>query len=579
MNRRMMVMLGCWLLVFCQVSRAQTGISVRASLSPVTISVGQEGSYTILVSGAGSVDTFPNEISVPGLEMKYRNTARRFETIQGRSVQNFNVVYSFSAQQEGNFTIPSQTIGVGKASFQTNAVVVTVQRGAPSAVEEQPTLRIEIAKTEMFVGEVVPVALVVEVPAGSQFRPVEHPKFNPEGFAAKRFELPVPGGQREGWSEYRYEGALSAISAGNRTLAAAELAFSVSSPPQRMPRTPFLSGWKSANYRLQTDPIPLVIKQLPTEGMPADFQGAVGSFTMEVAASPLELRVNDPLVIDSKITGTGNFDRLTAPVMTDRDGWKVQRPREYMENRSTGLERGTAAFSQVAQPLRELGEVPSLEFSFFDPIAARYHTLRSNPIAIVVNPEEAPSNRVNGKDFTTPEASVPEEELADILAIRHQPGKLLHVDGSDAPVPIAYRAVVVVSVLAVLGILAFGLSRRVRKWREASGRPGDQTQGRSSSEIFHELARGGKPAKLFYKLAGELIEALRVERGVPVEEAVRDSPELSKILTQVQYYHYGTSAGRAAEGLNESERKRVVESLRNLIATFSDPSKGKGPVG
>ena len=571
-------MLGCWFLVFCQMSSAQTGISARASLSPVTISVGQEGSYTILVSGAGSVDTFPTEISVPGLEMKYRNTARRFETIQGRSLHNFNVIYSVSAQQEGKFTIPSQTIGVGKATFQTNAVVVTVQPGVPSAAEEKPTLRIEISKTAMFVGEVVPVALVVEVPAGSQFRPMEHPKFNPEGFASKRFELPVPGRQREGWSEYRYEGALSAISAGNRTLAAAELAFSVSTPPQRMPRSPFLGGWKSANYRLQTEPIPLVIKPLPTEGMPVDFQGAVGSFTMEVAASPLELRVNDPLVIDSKITGTGNFDRLTAPVMTDQDGWKLQRPREYMENRSTGLERGTTAFSQVAQPLRELSEVPPLEFSFFDPISVRYQTLRSNPIAIVVTPEDSPSNRVNGKDFTTPEAIVPEEELGYILAIHLQPGKLLQVDGGDAPVPIAYRAVVVVSVLAALGILAFGFSRTVRKWREASGQTRDQTHRRSSSEIFHELSGGGKPAKLFYKLAGELIDTITAERGAQVADAVRDSPELSEILTQVQYYHYGTSVGRAAEGLNESERKRVVESLSNLIATFSDPSKGKGPV-
>ena len=99
--------------------------------------------------------------------------------------------------------------------------------------------------------------------------------------------------------------------------------------------------------------------------------------------------------------------------------------------------------------------MPPLEFSFFDPISVRYQTLRSNPIAIVVTPEDSPSNRVNGKDFTTPEASVPEEELGDILAIHLQPGKLLQVDGGDAPVPIAYRAVVVVSVLAALGILAF----------------------------------------------------------------------------------------------------------------------------
>ena len=574
-----LAMLGCWLLVFCQLCGAQTSISAHANLSPATISVGKEGTYTILVKGASSVDTFPKDIEVAGLELRYRTTSRRFEISDSRSIPLFHLVYSVSAQSDGQFTIPAQTIGVGKKTFQTNAVTINVQRGAPNDLVEKPTLKIELTKNEMFVGEVVPVTLVVEIPAGSQFRPMEHPKFNPEGFALKRFELPVPGAQREGWSEYRYKGALSAISAGERTLAAAELAFSVSSPSRGILRTPFSGGWKSANYRLQTEPVQLVVKPLPTDGMPVNFQGAVGNFTMEVSASPLELRVNDPLVIDSKITGTGNFDRLTAPTMIDKGGWKLQRPREYMENRSNGLERGTAAFSQVAQPLQELQELPPLEFSFFDPVAGLYRTLRSDPIAIIVTPEAAPASRVDGKDFTTPEASVPEEELGDILAIFQRPGKLLRVDGNDAPAPIAYRAVVVISLLAVISIVSFGVSRIFRQSRRSRRQDDvDQRRLRSASEILDDLSSGGNPAKQFYTLAGELIEALTAEQGDKVADAVRDSPELSAILTQVQFYHYGTSAGKAAEGLNQSERNKIVELLSDLIKNASEtPNVERAP--
>lgn len=568
------------LLVFLSVfsvgsSSAQTGVSVSAGLSPAAVSVGQEGTYTITVNGAGVADSYPKKIKVDGVEVIFRRSGRSFRIINGRSVQRATLTYSVSAQKEGKFTIPAQAIGVGKGSYQTNSVVLTVRRGLPATIGEKPTLKIEVSKREIFVGEVIPVALVVEVPAGVQFRPMEHPKFNPEGFAVKRFELPVPGVQRDGWGEYRYESSLSAISPGKLTLARAELAFSVSRPPQGTSRSPFTRGWSSQNYRMKTEPVTFTVKPLPTDRMPSSFQGAVGQFTMKVTASPTELQVNDPLIIDSKITGIGNFDRLTAPKLSDSDGWKLQSPREYMENRSNGLQRGTTAFSQVVQPLRIFDALPALEFSYFDPVAERYVTLNSKPVPLTIVHDDSPPTRVEGKDFSTPEASIPEEELGDILTIFQYSGKLKQIDGSDAPVPIGFRVVVVASLLSIVAILCFGLRRIWKERQEEMNRRKWESENRSSAVVLEEILKGGKPAKEFYALAGECISAVLMEREEAARARLERSPELRMLREKAQFYHYGASAGKAAEAINSSEREQVIECLRGFMS--ESEVKGEQP--
>lgn len=545
---------------------SQEAISVQAALLPGVVSVGQEGSYSISVSGARVVDAYPKLIEVPGLAVIFVRNARRFEIRQGRSVQRIELVYSVSAQGEGSYTIPSQAVSVDGRELRTEPVVLTVQRDSSDGggAEQKPRLRLEVPKNAIYLGEVIPVSLVVEIPAGSQFRPMEHPKLNPEGFALKRFAVPVPGGHRDGWAEYRYESAVSAIRAGVLPLGAAELAFAVSVPPQRVGRTPFASRWQTENYRMQSDVVEIEVKPLPLDGVPPGFQGAVGNFAMAVSASPTDLRVNDPLVIDCKITGTGNFDRLTAPVLVDLDGWKLQQPREYMENRSNGLLPGTTAFSQVAQPLRVLPELPPLEFSFFDPDAATYRSIRSQPIALNISPDENPSRGVEGKDFSAPMASVPEEELGDILTVFEDPGVLWKLDGSDVPAPWAYHLTVVIAAVAVACIAVRRIVLRTRERRRQRLREARQRRRRPFGELIEELQRGGKPAKEFYALARDCISALRAEHGERVREVVAASEELRRIESMAAFYRYGSSVGKAAEAVNHSEQERVLRNVQHL---------------
>ena len=48
----------------------------------------------------------------------------------------------------------------------------------------------------------------------------------------------------------------------------------------------------------------------------------MGVFTLASDAAPLKLNVGDPITLKLKISGRGNFDRVTAPVMVDESGWR-----------------------------------------------------------------------------------------------------------------------------------------------------------------------------------------------------------------------------------------------------------------
>ena len=389
---------------------------------------------------------------------------------------------------------------------------------------------------------------------------------NPEGFALKRFATPQRQPGTGGNTEYRYESSISAIQPGALVLGPAELTFSVRYMQTNRPRSPFATNRRvTRSFNKKTDTVSVSVRPLPDEGKPESFTGAVGKFRMNVTAAPEKLFVSDPLIIDSRISGVGNFDRLTAPVLSDLDGWKLQPARQYIENRSNGLAAGTTAFSQVAQPKRVLARVPPLVFSFFDPEAEAYVTLESDPLPLTVESAPDSSSKLEGKDFSVPVASVPEEELADILTAIQDPGKLYRADGSDAPEPYFLRFVVVTSVLSVVAIMAIGIRRRWKEWNGSRAAAAENLVNCPSSDLLKELALGGKPAMQFYTLAGECIESICYELGeMPMNH------EVEEIVTRAHFYQYGATPGKAAEAVNPSERQRVI----SLLEAWKNGSEG-----
>src|SRR5690606_15813683 len=128
------------------------------------------------------------------------------------------------------------------------------------------------------------------------------------------------------------------------------------------------------------------------QGKPADFTGAVGQFDFDVIASKTDLKANESLSAQLKVTGTGNLKLFELPKLILPSSLEVYEP-ELDEQLTTNLSgtRGTVINNYTVVPqYRVKYPIPSVSFSYFDPKAKQYKTLRSQEL--MINVFEGPTN-------------------------------------------------------------------------------------------------------------------------------------------------------------------------------------------
>ena len=137
---------------------------------------------------------------------------------------------------------------------------------------------------------------------------------------------------------------------------------------------------EARSLTLKANPVALEVKPLPPNA-PPEFSGAIGAFTMEADAKPKTVQVGDPITVTANISGRGNFDRVSAPVLEDEHGWHKYPPSaNFKQDDDVGIS-GVKTFETVLTPNESKNSVPPFVFSFFDPVNEKYVTLRSNAIS------------------------------------------------------------------------------------------------------------------------------------------------------------------------------------------------------
>ncbi|HDK43466.1 MAG TPA: hypothetical protein ENG91_02805, partial [Desulfobacteraceae bacterium] len=143
----------------------------------------------------------------------------------------------------------------------------------------------------------------------------------------------------------------------------------------------FGGGYKKKRVKLVGPKRSLTILDLPEKGRPANFGGAIGTFSLLVSVKPTTAKVGDPLTLKMVVTGTGNFDRVEPPVFPVGGGWKTYTPSS--EFKDLGNVRGRKKFEQAIVPTSSsLRAVPSVSFTYFVPGSRQYVTLKSDAIAL-----------------------------------------------------------------------------------------------------------------------------------------------------------------------------------------------------
>ena len=143
-----------------------------------------------------------------------------------------------------------------------------------------------------------------------------------------------------------------------------------------------------ANVRkeLTSQTLNLEVKNLPENGKPASFAGAVGNFNFKSEIDKTELSTNEAFTLTLTVSGTGNVELLQMPTPVFPPDFEVYDPKITMNvnNNANGLS-GTKKAEYLVIP-RRAGSftVPAVEFSYFDPSKGTYQTLSSQPYEIKV---------------------------------------------------------------------------------------------------------------------------------------------------------------------------------------------------
>jgi hypothetical protein len=134
----------------------------------------------------------------------------------------------------------------------------------------------------------------------------------------------------------------------------------------------------------------IAIRPLPDAGRSPLFAGAVGRFAIDVAATPTEVTVGEPVTLTMTITDrTPRATRLELLQATPLDRIDALNEAFNVPDESlAGVVDGrTKTFTQSIRAKRDdVTEIPPIPFVYFDPAQERYVTVTSDPIPISVSP-------------------------------------------------------------------------------------------------------------------------------------------------------------------------------------------------
>ena len=147
-------------------------------------------------------------------------------------------------------------------------------------------------------------------------------------------------------------------------------------------------AYKDVPVHLKSTPVQITVTALPESGKPADFGGAVGSFTIAAKMDKTELTTDDVANLTVTIAGSGNLKLIQAPVLHLPNGLDSYDPRilDTITGRTTTISGSKIITYPVAVHTPGDYELPGIAFSYYNPQSNSYTTLRTRPIRLHVTP-------------------------------------------------------------------------------------------------------------------------------------------------------------------------------------------------
>ena len=319
----------------------------------------------------------------------------------GKASYSQSYTYIIQPLNKGEFLIPTASIKLDGNILKSkpikiivlDAVEIPKDPNDPNYIAQQNIhLVAEISKSSPYVGEGVYVEYKLYVSNNvsvADFTVTESPQYN--GFWNQEIKingLRTNQGTYNG-EQYRYvvlkKALLIPTKSGKLTIDPMKMDIVIGVPTGRgdffgnpitrnITRT-FASAKKLVNT-----------KELPLEGKPNSFNGAVGDFEFDVTASRTLLKSNETARISVNVKGNGNLKLFELPEIQTPTELEAFTPEQKEKVRVTpsGIRGSVNKDYTVVPQYKGKYKIPNTEFSYFDPKKKKYFTITSEDLFVEV---------------------------------------------------------------------------------------------------------------------------------------------------------------------------------------------------
>jgi hypothetical protein len=175
-------------------------------------------------------------------------------------------------------------------------------------------------------------------------------------------------------------------------------------------------SYQNVPVHLKSSPVTISVTDLPANGKPEGFTGAVGSFGLSSKIAKTQLSTDDVTTLTLTVKGSGNLKLFDAPKLNLPTGLDSYDPNilDTITGRSTTIS-GEKVITYTIAP-RKSGNytIPSITFSWFDPKSGSYKTASTPSYQLQVSAGKGIAAAAKGRagqgdivDVLTPKAAHP----------------------------------------------------------------------------------------------------------------------------------------------------------------------------
>ena len=355
-------------------------VSITASVDKNLASLDDYIVLKVTVEGTREEPAMPD---LSAFKFQSRGTSSQMTIINGRMSSKLEYNYILYPQKTGSFTIGSFTLDADGQQVKSNLLTVTISKSDSQAKQsdevfvtasvdnENPYLNEQIIYTLLFCRRVkIASANLIEQPTFDGFLVASLGK-------EKEYQK-VINGQQYLVTEIRQ--ALFPLKTGLLEISASTLQAAVVS--QKRPRRggdPFFDdsffGFTEAVPKtFRTEPVSVMVKPLPVDGKPADFNNLVGDFSISSQLGKNRAVAGESITLTVTVSGTGNLKNMQNVNIGQLQNFKVYDDKPvFDEALINGKIGGKLVIKKALVPLVPGSlTVPPISISYFDPVAHSY---------------------------------------------------------------------------------------------------------------------------------------------------------------------------------------------------------------